>query len=81
MPLPTHVLSERRALITAAAAASAAARTVSGDMGLVGDRDAIAPEKAAWLAAERDLAAFYTRYPMRTYKRAFAAESKAYRGR
>ena len=83
--LPAHALTERRALISAAADASAAlhaaSRAVSGDMGLVGDRDAIAPEKAAWLAAERDLAAFYTRYPMRTYKRAFAAESKAYRGR
>ena len=85
MSLPSHVLAERRALINAANAASAAlhaaARTVSGDMCLVGDRDAIAAEKAAWQAAERDLAAFYVRYPMRTYKREFAAESKAHRGR
>lgn len=83
--LPAHVLTERRALINAANAASAAlnaaSKAVAGDMGLVTDRDAIAPEKAAWLAAERDLAAFYVRYPMRTYKREFAAESKAHRGR
>lgn len=85
MSLPSHVLAERRALITAAADASAAlhaaARTVSGDMGLVDDREAIAAEKAAWLAAERDLAAFYVRYPMRTHRRDFNAESKAHRGR
>jgi hypothetical protein len=83
--LPAHVLTERRALINAANAASAALHTaskaVAGDMGLVNDRDAIASERAAWLAAERDLAAFYVRYPMRTYKREFAAESKAHRGR
>lgn len=83
--LPTSALTERRALINAVSAASAALRTaskaVAGDMGLVNDHEAIAAEKAAWLAAERDLAAFYVRYPMRTYKREFAAESKAHRGR
>lgn len=82
--LPASALTERRALINAVNAASAAlhaaSKAVAGDMGLVNDREAIAAEKAAWLAAERDLAAFYVRYPMRTYKREFAAESKANRG-
>lgn len=83
--LPASALTERRALINAVNAASAALHTaskaVAGDMGLVNDRDAISAEKAAYVRAERDLAAFYVRYPMRTYKREFAAESKAHRGR
>lgn len=77
-------LIERRALINAVEAASAAlhaaSKAVAGDMGLVNDADAIASEKAAWLAAERDLAAFYTRWPLKTYRREFTAESKANRG-
>lgn len=49
-------------------------------MGLVNDADAIASEKAAWLKAERDLAAFYTRWPLKTYRREFTAETKQNRG-
>lgn len=77
-------LIERRELINAVEAASkalhAASREVAGDMGLVNDADAITAEKAAWLKAERDLAAFYTRWPLKTYRREFTAETKQNRG-
>lgn len=82
--LPAHVLTERRALINAVNAASAAlhaaSKTVAGDMGLVNDHEAIAAEKAAYVKAERDLAAFYVRYPMSTYRKEFNAETKRNRG-
>lgn len=77
-------LIERRELITAVEAASEALHAVSrensGDMGLVNDADAIAAEKAAWLKAERDLAEFYTRWPLKTYRKEFTAETKQNRG-
>lgn len=77
-------LIERRELINAVNAASAAlqaaSREVSGEMGTVADRDAIAAEKAAWVAAESALAEFYTRWPLKTYRREFTVETKANRG-
>lgn len=82
--ITAEALLERRALINAVDAASAAlaaaSRTVSGDMGLVNDRDAIAAEKAAYLAAEAKLAAFYVRWPLKTYRKEFTAETKRNRG-
>lgn len=77
-------LIERRELINAVDAASkalhAASREVSGDMGLVNDPAAISAEKAAWLKAERALTAFYVRWPLKTYRKEFTAETKRNRG-
>lgn len=77
-------LIERRELINAVDAASkalyAASREVSGDMGLVNNQDAITAEKAAYAAAERALAAFYVRWPLKTYRREFTSETKRNRG-
>lgn len=82
--LPASALTERRALINAVSAASAAlhaaSKAVAGDMGLVNDRDAIAAEKAAYVKAEADLAAFYAVYPMSVYRKEFNAETKRNRG-
>lgn len=83
--LTTDVLTERRALILAVDKASAAyavaCRNVADHMGLIGKTDAVDAERKAWEAAERDLSAFYVQYPMSVHKKAFAAESRAYRGR
>lgn len=83
--LPAEVLIQRRELLNTVNAASkayaTACRAISDDMGLVGKTDAVDAERKAWEAAERDLAAFYALYSPKTYKREFAAESKAYRGR
>lgn len=77
-------LIERRELINAVNAASkalhAASREVSGDMGLVNDDTAAAPEKLAYIYAERALAAFYVRWPLKTYRKEFTAETKQNRG-
>ena len=83
--LPEHVLLERRALIVAVNRASselhAAAREVSDDMGLVTDPAYIESHRRAYRAAEDALAEFYTRYPLKQYRREFAAETKRARGR
>jgi hypothetical protein len=82
--ITAEALTERRELINAVEAASAAlsavSRANSGDMGIVIDRDAIAAEKAAWLSAEAALSAFYVRWPLKTYRREFTAETKRNRG-
>jgi len=77
-------LIERRELINAvndaSAALHAASKAVAGDMGIVADRAAVATEKAAYLAAEANLAAFYVRWPLKTYRKDFTAETKRNRG-
>lgn len=82
--ITAEALIERRALINAVDAASAAlaavSRTVSSDMGLVNDRDAISAEKAAYRAAEQALVAFYVRWPLKAYRKEFTAETKRNRG-
>ena len=82
--IPESALIERRALIVAVNQASAelhaAAREVSDDMGLVTDRAYIESHQRAYRAAEDALAEFYARYPLKQYRREFAAESKRARG-
>lgn len=77
-------LIERRELINAVDAASkalnAALAPLRGDMGLVNDRHAASAERAAYAAAERALAAFYVRWPLKTYRKEFTAETKQNRG-
>lgn len=79
------MLATRRALISAASDASRAYRAAlepyRGGMGLTDIDGASLPEYRAWRDAEKALAVFYETYPMKTYKREFAAESKAFRGR
>lgn len=83
--LTADVLTERRALIiavdTASAAYAAACRGRADAMGLIGKHNRPEAEYLAWRAAERDLAAFYAQYPISVHKKAFAAESRTYRGR
>lgn len=83
--LPAEALTTRRALINNVDAASkalhTASRAIADNMGLVGKTDALDAERADLARAEAALAAFYAVYPLKTYRREFAAESKAYRGR
>lgn len=82
--ITAEALIERRELINAVNAASAAYRDAliphRGEMGLVDDRDAASAEKAAYLAAEAKLAAFYVRWPLKAYRKEFTAETKRNRG-
>lgn len=84
MNITPEALIERRELINAVDAASAAYRNAlaphRGDMGLVDDRDAASAEKAAYYAAEAKLAAFYVQWPLKTYRKEFTAETKRNRG-
>lgn len=47
---------------------------------LINAVDAASAEKAAYLAAEAKLAAFYLRWPLKAYRKEFTAETKRNRG-